>query len=278
MILVTGATGRVGGNVVDQLLAAGQDVRAMTRDPAKAHLPSRAEVVRGDLADPLTLPAALSAVTAVFLYAVPGTASAFVKAAKDAGVRRVVLLSSLAVEDDAEVQSNPIGAFHAVIEDAIESSGLEWTFLRPGAFASNACQWADQVRTGDVVRLPFGAAVTSPIHEADIAAVGVQALTAGGHSGERYALTGPERLTQSEQVRIVGEAIGRPLRFEEMSPQEAREALLLRAPEHIVDTMLDLFAQSVGREALVTETVETVTGHPARTFAQWAADHANAFR
>ncbi|WP_424528822.1 NAD(P)H-binding protein [Sphaerisporangium viridialbum] len=278
MILVTGATGNVGRGVAEQLLAAGQEVRALTRNPDRAHLPAGAEVIRGDLSEPGTLPPALEGVTAAFLYAVPGTAPAFLKAAKDAGVRRVVLLSSLAVDDDAEVQPNFIAAFHAVIEDAIEESGLEWTFVRPGAFDTNAYQWLGQVKAGDVVRLPFGEAVTAPIHEADIAAVAVQALTSDGHAGARYQLTGPQALTLSAQVRAVGEAIGRPLRLEEVSPEAARQAMLQRVPEQIVDTMMELQAKSVGREAFVTDTVEKVTGRPARTFAQWAADHADDFR
>ncbi|MEU8268337.1 NAD(P)H-binding protein [Sphaerisporangium sp. NPDC049002] len=278
MILVTGATGNVGRNVVEQLLAAGQQVRALTRDPDRASLPAGAEVVRGDLSEPGTLPPALQGVTAAFLYAVPGTAPAFLKAAKDAGVRRVVLLSSIAVDDDAEVQPNPIAALHAVIEDAIEESGLERAFVRPGAFATNAYQWQGQVKTGDVVRLPFGQAATAPIHEADIAAVGVQALISDGHDGARYQLTGPRSLTLSDQVRIVGEAAGRPLRLEEVPPEVARQAMIQRVPEEIVDTLMDLQARSVGREALVTHTVEKVTGRPARTFAQWAADHADDFR
>ena len=280
MILVTGgATGKVGRSVAERLLADGHDVRVLTRHPDKADLPGGAEVAQGDLTEPETLPAALDGVTGVFLYAVPGSAPAFLAAARDAGVEKVVLLSSMAVDDDAEVQANPIAAFHAVIEDAIKASDLTYTFLRPGAFATNAYYWLDQAKAGDVVRLPFGQAVSTPIHEADIAAVGVAALTSDGHAGARYLLTGPEQLTQSDQVRLVGEATGRPLRLEEISPEAAREAMTSQhIPDFVVDTMLDLYAASVGQEATLTHTVEEVTGSPARTFAQWAADHAPAFR
>ncbi|MEU9887006.1 NAD(P)H-binding protein [Sphaerisporangium sp. NPDC051011] len=278
MILVTGATGNVGREVVDQLLAAGHDVRALTRDPGTARLPGGVEVAAGDLTLPETLPAALDGATAVFLFPVPGSAPAFLKAAKDAGVRRVVLLSSMAVDDDAEVQSNPIAAFHAVIEDAVAGSGLEWTFLRPGAFAANSYQWAEQAKAGDVVRVPFPGAVTAPIDEADIAAVGVRALTEDGHNGAKYALTGPEQLTQTDQVRIMGEVLGRPLRVEELPAEVARERMIKHTPAEIVDTFLDMFAKLVGGEALVTGTVQQVTGRPARTYAEWAQTHANAFR
>ncbi|GAA0396823.1 NAD(P)H-binding protein [Microbispora corallina] len=278
MILVTGATGNVGGDVVGELVEAGHDVRALTRNPERAKLPPGVEVVRGDLSAPETLPAALAGVEAVFLYAVPGSAPAFVRAALDAGVRRVVMLSSLAVRDDVEVQSNPIGAFHAEIEDAVAASGLEWTFLRPGAFATNVYQWAGQVKAGDVVRLAFPDAATAPIHEADIAAVGVRALTADGHAGAKYPMTGPESLTHRDQVRIVGEAIGRPLRLEELPPDLAREQMLTRVPAPVVDSLFALMRASVGQEAYVIDTVEKVLGRPARTFAQWAADHADDLR
>ncbi|ETK30890.1 NAD(P)H-binding protein [Microbispora sp. ATCC PTA-5024] len=278
MILVTGATGNVGGDVLAELVEAGHDVRALTRHPERAKLPPGAEVVRGDLSAPETLPAALAGVEAVFLYAVPGSASAFVRAALDAGVRRVVMLSSIAVRDDVEVQSNPIGAYHAEIENAVAASGLEWTFLRPGAFATNVHQWAAQVKAGDVVRLAFPDAATAPIHEADIAAVGVRALTEDGHAGAKYPMTGPESLTHRDQVRIVGEAIGRPLRVEELPPDLAREQMLTRVPAPVVDSLFAMMRASVGQEAYVIDTVEKVLGRPARTFAQWAADHADDLR
>ncbi|WP_214415293.1 NAD(P)H-binding protein [Sphaerisporangium fuscum] len=278
MILVTGATGNVGRHVVGGLLGAGRPVRALTRDPGRAGLPAGAEVLRGDLSEPETLPPALEGAEAVFLFAVPGTASAFLDAALKADVGRIVLLSSLAVDDAAEVQPNAIGAYHADIEDAIEASGLEWTFVRPGAFATNSFQWRPQIEAGDVVRLPYPEAVSAPIHEADIAAVAVQALTSEGHAGARHLLTGPESLTNGDQVRVLGEAIGRPLRAEEIPVDVARQAMLRHVPEQIVDTMLHLQAASVGRPALVTDTVEKVTGRPARTYAQWAADHASDFR
>ncbi len=278
MILVTGATGNVGRNVVSDLLGLGREVRALTRDPDRADLPGGVEVVRGDLSAPETLPAALRGVEAVFLYAVPGSVSAVLQAAADAGVGKVVMLSSLAVDDDVDVQSNPIAAFHAAIEDEIEASALEWTFLRPGAFATNTFQWSGQLKAGDVVRIPFARAATSPIHEADIAAVGVEALTGQAHRGARLPLTGPESLTMAEQVRIVGEVIGRPLRVEELPPDVAREQMSRHVPADIVDSLFALMESSQGQLALVTDTVARVTGRPARTFAQWAADHAAELR
>lgn len=146
MILVTAATAPVGRSIVEQLAAAGEPVRALTRDPSTANLPAGAEVVAGDLGDPASLPAAMAGVSAVFLLAVvPGFAPAFLAAAKEAGVRRIVFQSSGAVENGADPQPNDITAFHHDIERAIVESGLEWTFLRLAVESADALQWAYDV-------------------------------------------------------------------------------------------------------------------------------------
>src|SRR5262245_18093006 len=166
MILVTAATAPVGRSIVEQLVAAGRNVRALTRDPAKAGLPAGAEVVAGDLADPASLSAAFKDVSAVFLLAtVPGFAPAFLKAAKDAGVRRIVFQSSGAIVDDAAEQPNEVATFHHDIERAIRQLGLEWTFLRLEVASADALQWAfhvpGQLKAGDIVRGPYGQAAGS---------------------------------------------------------------------------------------------------------------------
>jgi uncharacterized protein YbjT (DUF2867 family) len=281
MILVTGATGNVGRQVVSQLLDTGSGVRALTRDPAAAGLPTGVEVVRGDLSVPNTLDACLDGVEAVFLVwpfftaeAAPAVLDAVRKQA-----RRIVYLSSASVRDDLEQQTDPISDFHADIERMIEQSGLEWTFLRPSGFATNTLFWAPQIRAEGVVRAPFGAAARSLIHERDIAAVAVRALTGDGHGGAKYVLTGPHVVTQVEQVRIIGEAIGRSLRYEEISPKTARQQMLTEGwPPSFVDGALDVWAEMVTEPELVTSTVEEVTGAPARTFREWAIDHADDFR
>jgi uncharacterized protein YbjT (DUF2867 family) len=204
-ILLTGATGSVGRHVAAGLIAKGLAVRVVVRNPVTADLPAGVEAMRGDLADPESLSTALVGVDAVFLlwpFFSAGGASEVVDAiARNA--RRVVYLSAEAAVHDPE-------SVWAIVERRIEESGLEWTFLRPTGFAKNTLAWADQIRLG-VVRGPYGEAARSLIDERDIAAVAVRALTEGGHAGKTYVLTGPETVTQAEQVRIIGEAIGRPV-------------------------------------------------------------------
>jgi uncharacterized protein YbjT (DUF2867 family) len=277
-ILVTGATGRVGRQVVSQLLSTDASVRALTRNPDAAGLPPGVEVVRGDLTVPATLDEALDGVDVVFLVwtaAADAAPAAVARMARQA--RRVVFLSApYKTPHPFFQQPNPVAAMHARIEQAIEASGLGWTFLRPGMFAANAqLWWASQIRAGDVVRWPYADAPTAPIHERDIAAVAVRALL-DGHDGAEYVLTGPESLSQREQVITIGEVIGRPLRFEEMSPDEARREL--PAPAPVVNMLLNAWAAAIGLPALVTSTVAEVTGRPARTFRDWVADHAEEFR
>src|SRR5690349_9273625 len=186
LVLVTGATGSVGRHVVSQLLREGARVRALTRDPKSAGLPAEVEIVRGDLAAPDTLDDAVQGVGKAFLlWRLPGadTAPAVIDClAKYA--RRIVFLSSSAIRDDMEEQTGVVARVHADVEHAIENAAREWTFLRPDGFATNALWWwGAQIRRGDVVRWPYGAAAMAPIHEKDIAAVAVRALREEGHQG-----------------------------------------------------------------------------------------------
>lgn len=186
--------------------------------------------------------------------------------------RRIVYLS-------AEPAARKPDAFWARLERLVEQSAAERTFLRPTGFAKNTLMWAGQIRADGVVRWPYAAAARSLIHEADIAAVAVRALTADGHAGQTYVLTGPETLTQTEQVHAIGEAIGRPLRFEEISREQARPGLVAAfGDEAFADSALDTWATFVTRPELVTPTVQEITGTPARTLRDWASDHAGDFR
>jgi uncharacterized protein YbjT (DUF2867 family) len=280
MILVTGATGTVGRQVVSQLLGTGTAVRAVTRNPRAAGLPGGVDVVRADLAVPNTLNECLDGVETVFLVwpFLTAEAAPAVLEVVSRHARRIVYLSSMGVRDGVQRQTDQINQFHAEIEHWIERSGLEWTFLRAGGFAANTLEWAPQIRAEGVVRAPYGAAARSLIHERDIAAVAVRALTGDGHGSATYVLTGPQVLTTIEQVGTIGEVIGRSLRFEELPPEAARQQLRTWLPPSGVDGVLTLWAKMVTEPEPVTFTVEEVTGVPARTFRQWAIDHADDFR
>jgi len=276
MILVTGATGTVGRQTVLQLLATGAEVRALTRHPEGARLPGAVEVMGGDLSEPGTLAPALKGVDAVFLVW-PFTTAEAAPAVLDAierETRRLVYLSSAGGQ-----RPDPAGMFHADMERLIEESAFAWTFLRPSGFAANTRLWAGQIRANGVVRWPYGAAARSLIHESDIAAVAVRVLTSDGHGGAKYVLTGPELLTQAEQVHTIGEAIGRPVRWEEVPPDAVRDGLAAAFGDaSFADHALDAWARFVEEPELVTSTVARIAGEPARTFREWASDHAGDFR
>ncbi|MFI6273420.1 NAD(P)H-binding protein [Micromonospora zamorensis] len=276
-ILVTGATGNVGRHVLALLVAGGHPVRALSRAPQAAVWPAEVDVVAGDLADPAALDAALTGVEAVFLFAAPGSGPAFVAAAQRAGVRRVVLLSSGGVDDDAPVQDGPIAAYHAELENALRGSGLAWTFLRPDVFAANTLMWAGQTKAGDVVRGAYAQAAAAPVHEADIAAVAVAALTQDGHAGQIYRLTGPESLTHADQATILGRALDRPIHYAELPAEAVRQMMSAHVPGPILDDIFTTWAASVGRLAPITTDIEKVTGRPARSYHHWVLDHATSF-
>lgn len=270
-ILVTGATGNVGRHLTTRLAEAGLEVRAFARRPERVEAP--VEVVQGDLTVPETLEPALKDVESVFLLW-PGFSTgnaAEVISAIAGQARRVVYLSAL-VGDDGEAPSH-----YQEIEGLIRRSGLGWTFLRPGGFAANTLGWAEQIRQG-VVRWPYGQASRALIHEQDIAAVAVHVLTSAGHNGAAYALTGPAELTQAEQVRVIGEATGREVRWEEQPSEEALERLSAAWGDPAwVRSALTTWESFVTRPEQATDTVERLLGRPALTFRQWARDHAADF-
>jgi uncharacterized protein YbjT (DUF2867 family) len=280
-VLVTGATGRVGRLVVNELLNAREPVRALTRRPDAAGLPASVEVVAGDLTVPDSLDDALHGIDTVFLLwtAPPATAAAVIERLAS-HARRVVFLSSPhRTPHPFFQQPNPMAALHAEIERLIAAAAIASTIIRPGMFASNVrFWWADMIRDTGVVRWPYGAAETAPIDERDIAAVAARVLYEDGHAGGDYVITGPESLSQAEQVRVIGEAIGRRILFQELSPDEFRRETAGSWPRPVVDMLLAAWGAAMARPAFVTSIVADVTGSPARTFCQWAVDHAEAFR
>lgn len=272
-ILVIGGTGLVGSHVVQALTSDGHAVRATSRRPSA--FPPGVEGATVDLADAPALRSALDGVRAVFTYATPGTARLLVDQMQAAGVGRLVLLSS------ADAASNDMADFncrrHREVEIAIEQSRLDWTFLRPVAFASNALFWKEQIRATGVVRSPFPNASQSLIDPRDIARVAAAALTSGRLVGEAPILTGPESLTQLRQVDILGAALGRPIAFQAITPEAMRTMLSgFLAPEYI-DLKLTALADAERHPDPVTDAVSTITGQPPASFAQWAERNAAAF-
>jgi uncharacterized protein YbjT (DUF2867 family) len=276
-ILVTGATGNVGRLVVDRLLGMGVQIRALTNNPGKAALPDGVEVAEGFIGRPETVKAALDGVDRLYLAPHPTTAQVIVEMAVRAGVTRIVDLSSSGADDEA--QGDPASWWFYAVERAVESApGLEWTHLRPGEFMVNALTWADSIRSEGIVRAAYGAASYAPLDLQDIAAVAAKTLLEDGHHGRKYAMTGPESLSKVEKIRIIGGVLGREIRFVEISHAEARAEMLALGYGEAADWLLDGDAQMIGNPQPVLSTVPDLLGRPARTFAEWVRDHADAFR
>ncbi|GMA61297.1 NAD(P)H-binding protein [Alicyclobacillus fastidiosus] len=271
MILVTGATGNVGRHIVDNLCKGGHQVRVLTRNPAKVSFPAEVEVAIGDLTAPETLKEALDGVQSVYLVRVPGS-EAFPQIAKAFSVERIVFLSSSAVELPV---GNAIGRNHLNTEELIRASGIKWTFLRPGAFMSNAFQWAGSIRTEGIVRAPFGDVATTPVDPRDIADVAAEVLSSYGHEGKIYTLTGPKLLTTIEQVKILSNILGKDIRFEHMAEEIAKETMKRFAPSEVVEALFQILREP---PTAVLNTVQDITGRRPRTFQQWATDNAGAFQ
>jgi uncharacterized protein YbjT (DUF2867 family) len=276
-ILVTGATGNVGRHLVSHLCDAGESVRALTRDPGKPGLPVGVEAVKGDLTDPrgADLAAALDGVTAAHLITFAGTADdpyaqlpqadadSVVAALKTAGVRRVTVLSG---------GDSPL-------ETAVKASDLEWTILQPVEFMSGALDWVDSIRDEGVVRVGFADRRSAMVDEYDIGAVAAGVLARGGYARRELPISGPEVLTPADMVRIIGGAIGRDITLIPLTEDEAREQW---RKEGFPDDVIDFFVWAHGNTPeigyTVAPTVPDVTGRPARTLAQWAAENADRFR
>ncbi|MEU3983491.1 NAD(P)H-binding protein [Streptomyces sp. NPDC026672] len=279
--VVLGARGNVGRHVVDGLLAAGERVRAVNRTQVAASGPG-SETAVADLDRPETLPAVFDGADKVFLYGMldpqrPYDIEKVVAAATAAGIRQAVLLSSVSVLDpDAD---HPVPRLNRTIEHAVQRSGMDWTFLRPGTFATNTrTWWAESIRTDNVVRLPRPLAQSAPVHEKDLAALAVTALTEPGHTHQAYTVHGAESLTLRRQVEHIGEAIGRAIRIEHVSDEEARADIARTMSPIVAGAIVGQWAAADGVPVTTSAVVEKITGGPAHTYAQWAADHADDFR
>lgn len=274
--LVIGARGSVGRHVLDQLISAGEPVRASVRDPAAAGVPAGVPVIAADLAAPETLGAALTGVRRVFLYATAEGTAAFTEAARAAGVEHVVLMSSGSVLLPS-ARGNAVAEHHRAVERILETSELPWTPIRPLVLANNALGWAPSIRAAGTVRLLHPDAVTAPIHERDIAAVAVAALLDPAAEGVSDLLTGGEPISQRRQVELLAEATGRSIRVDELTPSQAHQHFERFQPPEVATAIVDFITAAARGESPATPAARRVLGREPLSFAQWAAEHSASF-
>jgi uncharacterized protein YbjT (DUF2867 family) len=264
-ILVTGATGNIGRRIVDHLIDLGaNDIRALTKDPAKAKLPNGVTAITGYLGDPESLPAAFEGVERVYLAPLPETLDVTLELAKQAGVQYVVALSG-----EAHWQA------HA---DAVAASGLVHTQLGPGEFLDNFAIWAPQIKETRTVREPYPSVVEAPISMDDIARVAAALLAKPdeSHFGRMYPITGPQALTRSQIAEQIGVGIGAPVSYQHCERAEAEAALgAVMGPS--AAWYLDQIEDAVHHPQQANDLLAELTGTPAQTVAQWAAANAELF-
>ncbi|MFJ6390024.1 NAD(P)H-binding protein [Streptomyces sp. NPDC091972] len=282
MILVTGATGTIGRDVVRRLVARGEKVRALTRDPGRAELPPQVEAARGHHRDPDSVASAMAGADAAFLVGVfgpedAGSDRAMVEAARAAGVRRVVKLSAISAGDP---RTGLGGIAHGHGEEAVRESGLEWVILRPSAFASNTSSWAGALRAGEPVPNMLGSGRQGGVDPRDVAEIAVAALVGPGHAGRTYTLTGPETLSPQDQAAVLGEVLGRRVELRDLTPAQTRELLVASgwSEESAQGMLRSVRFVAEGGNAVVTGDVAEVLGRPARTYREWVEDHEGVFR
>jgi len=273
MILITGATGNIGGATLAALVSSGRQVRALSRSDRS--WPNGVEGTTGDLDDADSLVRAADGVEAVFLLSGYAGTEPLLAALKAAGAARAVLLSSSSAPSGD--LTNAVAKYHIESERTVQASGLDWTVLQPNSFTSNALQWAPQLASGDVVRGPFGSVPIATIDPADVGAVAALALTEPGHAAMTYRLSGPEALLPEQQVEILGRVLGRELRWDGWSDAQARDELEAQMPKPYVDAFFSFFVDGLIDESTVLPTVSQLLGRPPRTFEAWARANAGAF-
>jgi uncharacterized protein YbjT (DUF2867 family) len=275
MIVVTGATGNVGAEVVRALVRAGEQVRALVRDAPKADLPPGVEAVEGDLDVPESLAAALVGASAVFLLPGYGDMPGVLAAIRDAGAERVVLLSGTSAASGDT--GNAVTAYMLASEAAVREAGVPWTILRSYGMMSNTLRWKDQLARGDVVREPFADVPIAMVDPYDLGELAARALCSSEHAGHSYPVSGPAAIVAADRVRILGQVLGRDLWLNAQSNDEAREQLRSTMPPDYVDAFFDFYVTGSLDESQPQSTVQDVLGRAPRSFENWARAHADAF-
>ncbi|MFF7357276.1 MULTISPECIES: SDR family oxidoreductase [Streptomyces] len=280
MIAVTGATGTVGG-LVARLLAGTHPLRLLVRRPQRAgELGLPGEAVAADFDDPASLTGALTGVHALFMVTAnplqPAHDPNLLSAARRSGVGHIVKLSALAVAD--EQADDLITRWQRHNEALLRASGVPWTILRPRSFMSNSLAWAPSIRTRGVVQAPVGTSRNACIAPQDIAEVAVRALTGAAGEGMTYPLTGPQALSAAEQSAVLAEVLDRPVRFVDMTLDQAYQAWSARYPEPIAQALLhSARRQQEGAKQLTDPTLEKLLDRPALTYRDWARRHRHHF-
>jgi uncharacterized protein YbjT (DUF2867 family) len=282
MILVTGATGNIGRHVVTTLLEEGHEVRALSRDPERAELPSEIDVFTGDFDVIETLTEAVRGVDSALLATYgpeTGTRDANVAhAAVTAGAGRIVKISIAGVEAG---DRDPVTQWHRAGEEAVDRAGIARTFLRCGELMTTALLWAGSIRRVGKVFVPFADSPSAPIDPVDVAMVAARCLTDSHRDdAEALLLTGSEVLSSRARVHRLGEMLGTTLECVEVPREAAFERMVAAGqPPVIANARLDMIeVKAKGEGARPSDTVERVTGRPARTFADWATRNLAAFR
>ncbi|MEV5281855.1 NAD(P)H-binding protein [Streptomyces sp. NPDC052811] len=279
MIVVTGATGNVGRPLTQALADAGEQVTAVSRRAVE--MPDGVRHVAADLADPAGLAPVLDGAKALFLllsgelHAPDARPTDIIDLAAASGVRRIVLLSSQGVSTRP---TGPSRVAMRAVEDALRGSGLDWAVVRPGGFASNAFAWAESVRTRQTVAAPFGDVGVPVVDPADIAEVAAACLLDDRHTGGVFELTGPEVITPRQQAETIAAALGTPVRFHELTREEAKAAMTRFVPAELADDTLDIIGDPTPAELRISPDVERVLGRSPRPFNSWLTRNIAAFR
>jgi uncharacterized protein YbjT (DUF2867 family) len=283
MILITGATGTIGSHLLRQLASRGEAVRAMTRNPGTAWAGPGVDVVRADFDDPASLAAAVAGVRALFLLTAPESPTprhdlAALAAARAAGVTTVVKLSAIGTGETIG-DDQTVGAWHLEAEQAVRSSSMAWTVLRPSSFASNLLRFAPMINAGHPVPNTTGTATQGVIDPRDVAAVAAEALTTPGHAGRTYTLTGPDLLSVPQQAAVLESVLHRRVTTVDLSLDIAREQMLQQGgdPAAVDAAITGMTWARAGHNAVLTQDVPLVLGRPATAFGTWVADHEAAF-